>query len=221
MRINIAYMGNYKHIIWDWNGTLLDDVNECVAVVSGMLQRRRLPELTIERYKENVGFPVIDFYRRLGFDFTKESYEKVADEYMKGYVRCLPQCRLRQGAETFIRSLTDAGLTHSVLSAYHQRRLEEAVAHFQIEQWFIKLIGLNDYYAHSKVENGRKWIDELPYKKQEVLFVGDMLHDYETACAMGVDCVLLSCGHQSREKLRECGVPVFDSIKEIENLLFG
>ena len=34
-------MGNYRHVIWDWNGTLLDDAWLCVEVLNGLLARRR------------------------------------------------------------------------------------------------------------------------------------------------------------------------------------
>jgi len=209
----------YKHIIWDWNGTLLDDVEQCIDVVNEMLKVRGLPVLSRQRYRAHLDFPVIDFYRFLGFDFEAESYKAMANEYIEKYVRRVPRCRLRTGAEAILASLTQAGYTHSVLSAYHQQRLEEAVAHFGLSRWFVRLIGLNDYYAHSKVENGRRWVRVLPYEAEKILFIGDTRHDHEVAQAMGVDCVLLSGGHQAPERLRPCGVRLFDTLGEIERYL--
>jgi len=210
---------SYKHLIWDWNGTLLDDVGQCVKVVNVLLAKRDLPPLTVEKYREQIDFPIINFYRRLGFDFTAESYESVAHEYMKLYIRQVPQCRLQKGTGKILTRLTRRGITHSLLSAYHQQRLEEAVDHFHLRQWFIKLIGLNDYYAHSKIENGRQWIRELQYDSQDVLFIGDMCHDYEVAQAMGIDCVALTCGHQSRDRLSSLGITIFDSLEEVAGFL--
>jgi phosphoglycolate phosphatase len=209
----------YKHIIWDWNGTLLNDVSECVQMVNQLLAARKLPVLSVERYRDEVDFPVINFYRRLGFTFETESYEEVAHEYIAGYITQVPKCRLQAGAVEVLQNLNEAGYTHSLLSAYHQQRLKEAVALFGLTKWFIKQVGLNDYYAHSKVENGKRWIQELPYPVNEVLFVGDMLHDYEVAQAMGVDCVLLTCGHQSKKKLTRCGVPMFDGLYDLKDWL--
>ncbi len=209
----------YKHIIWDWNGTLLNDAAECVATVNRLIAARNLPALTLERYREEVDFPVVNFYRHLGFTFTTETFEEVAHEYMEGYIQQVPNCRLQEGAVEILRTLSEAGYSHSLLSAYHHQRLEEAVDYFGLRKWFIRLIGLNDYYAHSKVENGKKWIRELPFPKQEVVFVGDMLHDYEVASAMGVDCILLTCGHQSRNQLERCGVLVLDSLSEAADRL--
>ena len=44
--------------------------------------------------------------------------------------------------------------------------------------------------------------------------VGDTLHDFDTADAMGIPCVLIAAGHNSKKRLLACGVPVFDSIEE-------
>ena len=77
----------YKHVIWDWNGTLLDDVGECVAVLNDMLGKRGMELATVERYQKAFSFPVINFYLDLGFDFEKEPFDKVADEYIESYSR--------------------------------------------------------------------------------------------------------------------------------------
>ena len=72
----------YKHIIWDWNGTLLDDAWLCVDIMDSMLKERSLGTLTLDRYQRLFEFPVIDYYRKLGFDFTKESFEKTGTEFI-------------------------------------------------------------------------------------------------------------------------------------------
>lgn len=209
----------YKHIIWDWNGTLLDDVDQCIAVVNELLKQRDLPLLTKQRYHELFDFPAIDFYRRLGMDFTSESYENLARDYMELYAALVARCQLQAGAEKSLQTLKSAGVTHSVLSAYHQQRLDEAVDHFTLRKWFIRVVGLNDFYAHSKLENGKQWVKELEYQPRHILLLGDTLHDYEVAGAMGVDCALLSCGHQPQSRLELSGAPVFDSLKEIVDWL--
>ena len=51
-------------ILWDWNGTLLDDVEVCIESMNSMLSKRKKPLLTREHYKEIFTFPVIDYYRK-------------------------------------------------------------------------------------------------------------------------------------------------------------
>ena len=67
----------YTHVIWDWNGTLLDDNWLCVEVMNTLLSSRNLPLLTLERYRDIFDFPVKNYYEKLGFNFKKESFEIV------------------------------------------------------------------------------------------------------------------------------------------------
>ncbi len=207
----------YRHVIWDWNGTLLDDVEICLEVLNTLLARRGLAPIDRERYRTIFDFPVIDFYRQLGFDFQTESFETVADEYIAGYREQLSRCRLHDGAAEVVARLDKAGVSQSVLSAYHQKRLEEAVTHFGLSRYFIKLVGLGDYYAHSKIEAGQRWIKELHHNKNDILLIGDTVHDAEVADSLGIRCVLLSCGHQKHVRLESCGVSLYNSFTELGN----
>ena len=75
----------YKHIVWDWNGTLLDDRWLCVESINRILKKRKMP-LTLEKtYKETFCFPVIKYYETLGFDFIKESFKDLSIEFIEYY----------------------------------------------------------------------------------------------------------------------------------------
>ena len=89
----------YKHIIWDWNGTLLDDTWLCVEVLNGLLAKRNREPISKTTYRQNFGFPVIDFYNYLGFDTEIDSFEKISREFIDNYeARWLEECALH--AET-------------------------------------------------------------------------------------------------------------------------
>ena len=75
----------YKHIIWDWNGTLLNDGWLFVDVMNSILTRRGMDTITLEKYREIFGFPVKDYYLKLGFNLKKEPFEKSGLEFIKGY----------------------------------------------------------------------------------------------------------------------------------------
>jgi phosphoglycolate phosphatase len=93
-------------------------------------------------------------------------------------------------------------VTQSILSAYRQQTLHEIVAHFGLTQFFVRLTGLDNIYAHSKAELGRAWVAELGLPRTVVLMVGDTLHDLDVAAEMGVDCVLVAAGHHPESRLR-------------------
>ena len=63
-------MKKYNHIIWDWNGTLLNDRWLCVEAINQALNKRNLPMLTEGKYKDVFSFPVEDYYKKVGFDFS-------------------------------------------------------------------------------------------------------------------------------------------------------
>jgi phosphoglycolate phosphatase len=211
-------MEKYKHIIWDWNGTLFDDAHLCVEILNESLAKREMPTITVQQYQKEFGFPVKDFYEKRGFDFSNESYDAVAKEYIEEYNKRRFECELREGALKVLRSCKDEGLSQSILSAYQQDMLQEAVEYFGIRGFFTKLFGLNDYYASCKVAHGRELIEELGLSPEKVLMIGDTIHDFEVAKEIGCDCVLIPSGHQFRDRLLSCGVDVMDSLAEVVKL---
>ncbi|NQV41288.1 MAG: HAD family hydrolase [Candidatus Marinimicrobia bacterium] len=208
----------YKHIMWDWNGTLLNDSQMAVMVINETLSKRNMPTISHDHYQKIFGFPVIDYYRRLGFDFVDESFEVVGTEFIDGYEQHKFDVSLHVGAEEVLRKLSSLRVSHSILSAYKQNTLDELVAHFGLTNQFLKIVGLDNHYAHSKVDNAKEWMFELAHDPSDVLFVGDTAHDYEVAEAIGVDCVLIPGGHQTREVLENTGARVLDGLSDILNL---
>ncbi|MHC5059939.1 MAG: HAD family hydrolase [Planctomycetota bacterium] len=211
-------MRKYEHVIWDWNGTLFDDAHVCVEILNTMMGKRNLHLVTINGYREQFGFPVIEYYRKLGFDFDAEDYDDVANEYITLYNSRLSRCKLRDGAMEALAAVKTTGLKQSILSAYHQQMLEQVVEQCGIRDFFTGLSGLNDYYANCKIDLGKKLIEESGLDKDQILLIGDTVHDFEVASRIGCDCVLLTGGHQSEKKLKTCSVPVLRSISEVAKI---
>ena len=88
----------YKHIIWDWNGTILDDAWLCVKTLNEILSRRNMQTITLQEYQKSFGFPVIDYYRKVGFNFETESFDIIAAEYISAYESQLSKCNIQKGA---------------------------------------------------------------------------------------------------------------------------
>lgn len=204
----------YKHIIWDWNGTLLDDAWLCVEILNRMLVRRGMKTTSIFEYQKYFDFPVISYYIKLGFNFEKESFDDVAKEYIRAYESQCRKCHLRQGAIDVVKQFGNRGFLQSVLSASEQSSLLEILEFFGLKEFFENVAGLDDYYAHGKVDIGRKLLKNLAISGREILLIGDTTHDYQAACELGADCLLLPAGHQSRERLVACGARVCDSFDE-------
>ena len=202
----------YRHLIWDWNGTLLDDAWLCREIMNQQLHRRGLPVLSAERYEEIFDFPVEKYYRAVGFDWSRESFQEAGTEFIVEYERRKQECTLQPGGKALLADLAAGGWSQAVLSAYSHHTLEEFLGHFGVRQHFRSVAGSRDHYAAGKVGHGLKMLEELHVSPRETLLIGDTTHDAEVARAMGIDCVLVPCGHNSRIRLAGCGVPVVENL---------
>ena len=205
----------HRHLIWDWNGTLLDDAWLCIRTMNRVLARRNLPDLTAQRYQEIFGFPVIDYYRKLPFDEKRDPFEEISTEFIQGYEDARAECRLRNGAVPALERAAELGLTQTVISSSKQPYLEDAVEPFGIRHLFSGLHGLDNHHASGKTTVARRWMARKSVDPAAVLLIGDTLHDLEVAQAIGVDCVLIFSGHQSIERLRGNGARVIDSLGQL------
>jgi len=209
----------YKHIIWDWNGTLLDDVDIAIDAMNNLLRRRGLPLLNRELYKDIFTFPVKDYYARLGFDFSSEPYEKLADEFTAEIYSKKYCYKLFPEVEEILEKVHSLGISQSILSASAQDRLIEMIDTFGISRYFKAINGLNNHYAQSKIEAGKQCLSILEIKVDEVILIGDTTHDFETAEALGCDCLLIANGHQSYARLKPLKAGLVNSLSEAVELL--
>ncbi|MFH1197912.1 MAG: HAD family hydrolase [bacterium] len=207
----------YKHIIWDWNGTILDDVFLCVDIMNGILRRNNLPPITIEKYKEVFTFPVRDYYEKVGLNMQNDNFIILGKEFMDEYELRRNTCSLHDGAVESLEYFKSLSQSQSVLSAYSHDTLVEALNHYGILKYFDKVAGLDNIYAGSKLNNGKLLVGQIGIPSKEILLIGDTIHDFEVATELGIDCVLISFGHQSKEKIMKCGVPVIDSLNKLVN----
>ena len=212
----IELAGNrYRHVVWDWNGTLLDDVVIAVEVVNRVLTRFKAAPLRIPQYQEYFDYPVIDFYRRAGVDLKRWPYEQVAGIFTEEFAKHWKRCPLQRGAREALARVNQAGVGQSLLTASPQNVIEESLDYYHLSDEFTAVVGLDNVFSHGKAEQGRHWIGQLNHHPHDVLLIGDTTHDYDVAQAMGIDCVLMSFGHHPRHKLSDCGVGVFDSFEEL------
>lgn len=208
-------MTSLELVIWDWNGTILNDRWLCIDVVNGMLRRRGLPPLTEERYLDIFRFPVADYYRLAGFDFDREPFADLAVEYLAEYDARVGECALYMEAESTVRVLAEDGARQVILSASKQESLEEAVRKSGIRRYFAAVRGLEDGHAVSKRAAGMDLMTSLDASPDRTIMIGDTDHDGEVATALGIEIALVSEGHQSHHRLVATGYPVYATVSEL------
>lgn len=207
-------MKKYDYVIWDFNGTLLDDVMTGIDAVNTLLAERGLATLdSVEAYRAVFRFPVIEYYKSIGFDFSKESYEELAPKWVDLYLENVKSAGLYPDVVETLEALRCEGVGLCVLSASELGMLEDLLKKHGIYGYFEEVMGLDNIHAGSKLALAHDW--RARHVGARALFIGDTDHDVDTAKALGADCALVCRGHQRREFLESFGVPVFDSIKEV------
>lgn len=206
----------WTHLIWDFNGTIYDDVEAGVASINCMLRDRGLPELSCARYREVFDFPIEDYYRALGLDVDREGFDALAHEWLPLYLRESADAGLRPGVATVLEAVREKGMAQMILSASEREMLMGQLRGLGILERFTEVLGLDNIYAGSKAAIAAKW--RAANSDARPLFVGDTLHDAEVAELIGADCVLVAGGHHSRARLETAGVPVLDRFEDILTL---
>ena len=208
----------YTHCIWDFNGTILDDISAGIRAVNDLLSQRDLPQISgIEQYRNIFGFPVKNYYEALGFDFSKEPYDKIAHEWVALYLEYVKDCSLCYGVAKTMDRFNSCGLEQVLLSATERDMLEKQIEDLGLTDSFSEILGLDNIYAVSKLTMACEW--KKGKANMNAFMIGDTEHDCAVASAMGVDCYLVCSGHQSRERLEKLGVPVFDDLLKLTEFL--
>ena len=208
-----------KAIIWDWNGTLLNDVDICISCMNVLLKKRKFATIDKEKYVNIFTFPVRDYYQNAGFDFRKENFEVPAMEFIKLYHQSLPLAKLQPCANDVLAYFESLGLKQFVLSAMEHNSLLKSLKDNKVYEHFIHVNGIDNHYAHSKLEIGKDLIIKTGFTPDEILLIGDTLHDKDVAEGLGVNFVLVAKGHQSKEKLLKETSLVVDELLKVKELL--
>ncbi len=204
----------FDYIFWDWNGTLFDDAEQTCESVNTMLKNRSIAPITLETYRDIIEVPIINFYEKV-MDVSKETMEGLSEEFHFYWGEYLTDNPLAKNAKNVLKELSDSGIKQYIFSSSRNELIEPFLRKFDIAKYFEKVLGAPDCYVGSKVERTRDFIEKSGIDKSRVLFVGDMVHDYEVASAVGSECVLISLGHQSKESLENTGCKVVDSLDEL------
>lgn len=208
----------YRNVVWDWNGTLLNDVQVGVDTLNDMLGRRGIRRVTVDEYKELFGFPVLGFYQKIGFDLEKESFHNLSLDFVETYDKYAVSLALNADVPDVLAEIRRSGRKQYILSALREDLLQQMLRDFGIDSCFDKACGSDNIYAAGKIERGQRMVQALAICPEETLMIGDSVHDAEVAQALGFGCVLFSGGHNSEQRLLE-KAPVIRRIGELRQFL--
>ena len=199
-------------IIWDWNGTLLDDVNAAVGALNRMLAKHKLPPVTRELYRGHFGFPVRPFYQEVGIDLDRVDWDEICTDF-HAFIAAEPQ-GLHPSTHDALEAARALGLNQCILSALREDLLRRDTARFGVAPFFNLIFGVDNLDGATKLSRARELVAELGLAPGGAVMVGDTLHDLETAREVGAACILADVGHQSLAGRVPQGVPVARSLVE-------
>ncbi|MCX4508726.1 HAD hydrolase-like protein [Streptomyces sp. NBC_01619] len=210
-------MGKHTaHLVWDWNGTLLDDIHTVIEATNASFAEIGLGPITLERYRELYCVPVPLFYERLmGRLPTDDEWAVMDAVFHKHYWQRADACVLTAGAAELLAERQEAGRTQSLLSLAPHEHLIPIVRRHGIEARFVRVDGRIGASHTGKTEHMVRHLAALEgVPPERIVVVGDAVDDAVAAAHVGAKAVLYTGGSHSRASLEAAGVPVVDSLAE-------
>lgn len=204
-----------RHVIWDWNGTLVDDLPVVVAAVNVSLAAIGESPIVADDYRDNYARPVRVFYNRLlDRRVTDAEWATIDATFHSTYVDTLDRVALTRDAKQAITLVAAAGATQSILSMWWHHDLVPEVSRHGIDELMVRVEGNTSDAGETKARLLEGHVAAVSANGGGVVMVGDAIDDAESAAEVGIPCVLYNGGSHHRPELEAMGVPVADSLVE-------
>jgi phosphoglycolate phosphatase-like HAD superfamily hydrolase len=202
-----------KHLVWDWNGTLLNDLALVVAATNVALTSAGGQPVTEDEHRRDFRRPIIDYYGSLlGRPVDTDEFARMDTIFHDEYRAGLRQVALATDARTAIGAWSG---TQSLLSMWFHEELVPTVDEFGLTPHFARIDGLRTAIGGGfKAGHLAAHLEALGVEGAETVLIGDSVDDAHAAASAGARCVLYSGGFTDAAKLREVGVPVAGSLLE-------
>ena len=195
------------HLVWDWNGTLLDDLTLVVAATNASLAVYGAAPVSAEEHRRDFRRPIVDYYSHvLGRPLDREDFARLDKAFHQAYVEGLLGCPLSAGA---LEALAGWAGTQSLLSMWFHHELVPTVTRYGLDRYFARVDGLRDVIGGgSKAPHLAAHLTALGLDGPDCVLIGDSVDDAEAAASVGARCILYTGGFTDERRLRAVGVPV-------------
>ena len=209
-----------KNVFFDFNGTLLDDLNLCFKIEEEIIDMYGLKPVTMDFYLDNFCFPVKKYYERAGFDFSKHDYAEISKIFFQKYnEREEKETNIYPKVKETLDLLKKQGYSLYCYSASERKLLEKQLKFFGIFDFFVGIIASDNIKAKGKLEYGKEYIENNKIDPLSTVMIGDTHHDYEVARELGLKPLLVSFGHNSLKVLQGLNTPIINKFEDIPSAL--
>lgn len=206
-----------KYVIFDFNGTILDDVQVGLKAENMCIKKYlKRPPMDLDEYLHSFTFPIKEYYEKIGFNWNDGyTYEQVGQDWFNNYNSLKSEYKIFDGVIEILQRNHELGNKNILLSASSLQELLIQLEELGIKDYFDEVLGIDNIYASSKVDIAVNWIkDKNP---DDCMFIGDSLHDLQSAQAMKIkNCVLVARGHQAKDVLEKEYENIVDDIREVK-----
>ncbi|MEV1287110.1 HAD hydrolase-like protein [Micromonospora sp. NPDC049679] len=199
------------HLVWDWNGTLLNDLNLVVSSTNVAFASVAGPTVTAAEHRVQFRRPVSAYYAEvLGRAVDTDEFGRLDMIFHDAYRNGLTTCELADDATTAMQSWSG---TQSLLSMWFHDELVPVVEAYGLAASFRRVDGLRAAVGGDrKAEHLARHLDALDVDGRSAVLIGDSLDDADAAESVGAGCVLYAGGFTDPDRLRASGWPVADTL---------
>lgn len=208
-----------KNIIWDWNGTIVNDAWVFVDVMNAVLQKKLLPPTNLKHYRQNFCFPIQSYWRGLGFTFTDRGFKQLNEKFIFEYQKKMFLPDIHKNMLALLKNLKKKQINQFVLSASEQSLLNKSINHYGLGGFFSGVYGVNNLNAVGKKELGQHLCVKHRLNIKETILIGDTEYDRDVAAGLGCLVLLVSHGHINHQRLLETGERVLGSVNKLRRCL--
>ncbi|MCK5123004.1 MAG: HAD family hydrolase [Candidatus Pacebacteria bacterium] len=184
-----------KNIIFDWSGTLIDDVIFTYSATMKVFEKIGIEEITLEKFKEEFILPYMNFYKK----FKNNPDKKIIDEWFDKEMDLINKSKLFPEVKEVLEFLKQKEIKMIILSSYCQESLEREIKDNNLQNFFLNINGS----VYDKTEAVIEIMQKNNFKKEETICIGDMTYDIDMGKKAKIKIVAISQGYQSKEKLFE------------------
>ncbi|MFI7021415.1 HAD family hydrolase [Micromonospora sp. NPDC049900] len=205
------------HLVWDWNGTLLNDLDLVVACTNAAFSSAGGPSVTVAEHRVRFRRPIADYYADvLGRAVDAQDFGRLDKIFHDAYRLGLTGCELAHDA---VDAMAAWPGSQSLLSMWFHDELVPAVRTYGLTGRFVRVDGWRDRVGGDrKAESLARHLAEIGVDGRSVVVIGDSIDDADAAYAVGGRAVLYSGGFTDRARLEGSGHPVADSLVEAVTL---
>lgn len=219
--LGIKPLSAYTHIIWDWNGTILNDTIVVLKAINQVLKDNDLRDVSMEYYRDNFAWPMDEFYIGLGLYKPNEGEDfsiKVSQPYHVAYEEAYGLIKLHDKIPEILEYFQAQGKKQSVLSAREEAALKKDIENFKLGDYFEHAYGRHVDNTIGKLDRGKDLLAVLGADPRKILIFGDSCHDHEVAQALGCDVVIVHDGLTSEKALQKKSIISLPSMSDFYRL---